>query len=219
MKKKSIFLAIMLLFLAWSSRAQTFEAGDFQIKAGIGGPNWQQLGLNLLPDGQVQRKGLMVMPAVKGEYFLNENLAIGLSFNYRKSSSDIYEDTFTYDATQYNGRFGLDFTRYVVGLHAEYHPGWFQPGGINPDIYFGGLAGVRLNRSSVILDSDVQNVQAIYDYLASLGFNNKKLESTAVVPRVGAYVGFQMSVAGPLGLYFETGLGVPFLQLGLNAHF
>ena len=219
MKRKSLLFAILIALAALSSRGQSFESGDIQIKAGLGGPNWQQLGLNLLPDGNVKRNGLLIMPSAKVEYFANEKLSIGLSFNYRKSRSDIYQDTFTYSDTLYSGRFGMDLTRYVLGLHAEYHPGWFVGNKWVPDIYFGGLAGVRMNHGSVILDSDVQEIQAIYEYLSSIGFNKKKLEGNTVMPRVGAYIGLQMPVAGPLGFYIESGLGVPLLQFGLKAHF
>ncbi len=219
MKRKSILFAVLFALAALNSRGQNFESGDIQIKAGLGGPNWQQLGLNLLPAGSVKRSGLMIMPSAKVEYFANEKLAIGLSFNYRKSKSDIYQDSFSFDSTLYSGRFGIDLTRYVLGLHAEYHPGWFAGSKRAPDIYFGGLAGVRLNHGSIILDSDVDDIQAIYDYLSSIGFNKNKLEGSTVVPRVGAYVGLQMQVAGPLGFYIESGLGVPLLQLGLKARF
>ena len=106
-----------------------------------------------------------------------------------------------------------------MAAHAEYHPGWLaeSPGKI--DIYFGGIAGVNIHRLEVVANSDIQNVEAVNAYLNSLGLHFNTSGATVIKPRVGAYLGLQMPVSGPIGFYIESGLGVPLLQFGLKAHF
>ena len=219
MKKKWMLFPLLLLLFTAGVRAQDFEAGDFQVKAGLGGPNWLQLAFNILPDGQENRNGLMIMPVAKAEYFVSEQMAVGLSFNYRKSSSDIYRDTFEYNGSSYSGRFGVDIDRYVLGLHGEYHPGWFAESAAKPDLYIGGMAGIGISRNTIIANSDIEDLEAINSYLSQLGLLSSTPTTTVVKPRVAAYLGFQMPISQTLGFYAEAGIGVPLIQLGLKAHF
>jgi len=216
--RAKIILFFLLLSATWRLGAQPFESGDIQLKAGIGGPNWFQLAFDILPEGTVKRKGLAILPAVRAEYFIDENVNIGLGFNYRLSRSDLYRDTFEYEGTEYSGQFGLDSRRTIVAAHAEYHPGWLEEAG-NLDLYFGGMAGINIHRLRVVADSDIQDLDAVNSYLSSLGLNLNTTGATVVKPRFGAYVGLQMPISGTLGFYTEVGLGVPLVQLGLKAHF
>jgi len=161
----------------------------------------------------------MIMPLAKAEYFVTEQLALGLSFNYRKSSSDIYQDTFEYNGSSYSGRFGVDINRYVLGLHGEYHPGWFAESAAKPDLYIGGMAGIGISRNRLIANSDIEDLEAINNYLSQLGLLRSNPGTTVVKPRIAAYIGFQMPIRQALGFYAEAGIGVPLLQVGLKAHF
>lgn len=211
-------LTILIILLAVQPvKAQNFEKGDIQVKVGIGGPNFTQLAFNIIPKGQEQRNGLMIMPVAKVDYFIKDIVSLGIHLNYQRSVTDLYEGSFVYENQLYEGRFGLNQSRYTLALAAEVHPDLFDG---KVDVYLGGLLGARIFSRKVVaeLDSGEENVEAINNYLEEdLGVNSSRLASSNFRQRLALYGGLGFPVAGPVGLYLEAGFGVPLVTVGLSA--
>ncbi len=215
--KNLLLTGLFILAVMPASRAQYngYDAPStmFELKVGVGGPNWLGLTFRALPDGIQPGKGFVPFNASMN-FYINPRFSLGLESNYLQAATDVYGiDITLQDSTLLKVNASTRIRRLGIALQGDYHfldnERW--------DIFAGLLLGAKINR--VTLNADYQGYDDIQQFFQDIGLNFNTLKLSPITPLVGVHAGARYSFTPNVGAYVDFGLGIPAANAGLSVRF